>query len=84
MLQSETTAEAYPAIPRAHGGRFGPGNQAAAGRRNPAAAHAVAIRQAFMERVTLEDVGEIVDTLLRQAKAGDIYSAKLILDRVAP
>lgn len=76
--------EAFPLIPRAKGGQFAPGNQAANGRANPAAAHAKAIKQAFMDAVRPEDVSEIIQTLVRQAKGGDIYSAKLILDRVAP
>ncbi len=89
-MNKPQVADDYPMLPIANGerhastGRFLPGNTASKGRKFPHAAHAMAIRQAFMETVQPEDVAEIVGTLLRQAKAGDVYSAKLILDRVAP
>lgn len=40
--------------------------------------------QKFWARVTQADVAELVDSLLRDAKAGDKAAAKLILDRVSP
>lgn len=40
--------------------------------------------QKFWSRVTQADIAELVDSLLRDAKAGDKAAAKLILDRVSP
>jgi len=60
-------------------GRFLPGNRAAKG--NPYARHVAKLRAALMRAVTPLDVQEIIDSLVRAAKAGDINAARIILER---
>lgn len=60
-------------------GRFLPGNRGGPG--NPLAARVAKLRSALIEAVSAEDVREIVETLVRLAKGGDLGAARLILDR---
>jgi N-acetylglucosamine kinase-like BadF-type ATPase len=62
---------------RTESGRFGPGNQAAAGRTSRAAE----LRRAFSESITADDIKELAAAILKAAKGGDIAAAKIILDR---
>ena len=43
---------------------------------------AYAYQQAFLAKVSPDDVAAIGEALLKQAKAGDLVAAKLLLDRV--
>jgi hypothetical protein len=58
-------------------GRFLPGHKGGPG--NPFARCSAAIRTAFLEAVSLQDVRAIVRTLVEKAKAGDLVAAKLVL-----
>lgn len=60
-------------------GRFVPGNQAAAGHPRPFAAQAAALRKAFVEAVTPEDLAAVAHKLISKAKAGDLGAIKLLL-----
>ena len=53
-------------------GRFGPGNQAARGRSHPHAAKVAELRAAFLSSVTEEDVREVLQALLREARSGNV------------
>lgn len=63
---------------RRHDGKFGPNNQAAAGRTSRAAE----LRRSFLAAVTPEDMVAIAAKLVEMAKAGDVACAKLVLDRL--
>jgi hypothetical protein len=58
-------------------GRFLPGHQGGPG--NPFARRSAAIRTAFLEAISPQDIRAIVRTLVAKAKAGDLVAAKLIL-----
>jgi hypothetical protein len=58
-------------------GRFVPGNQGGPG--NPFARRSAAIRKAFLEAVSVEDIQAIVRMLIDKAKAGDLVASKLVL-----
>ena len=60
-------------------GQFVVGNKGGPG--NPAAAAVARNRQALLEAVTVEELREVVRSVLEQALAGDIQAAKLILER---
>jgi|Tabmets5t2r1_1033131.scaffolds.fasta_scaffold104899_1 hypothetical protein len=58
-------------------GRFAPGHQGGPG--NPLARRSAAIRTAFIEAISPQDIRAIVRTLVAKATAGDLVAAKLIL-----
>lgn len=58
-------------------GRFEPGNQCSKGRQN----HSAELKRAFTEAVTVQDIENIVKTLVRMAADGDVPASKLVLDR---
>jgi hypothetical protein len=60
-------------------GRFIKGNKAAVG--NPNAARVARLRTALLAAVSPDDISDIIKSLVRQAKSGDVAAAKLLLDR---
>jgi hypothetical protein len=60
-------------------GRFTPGNRAAVGRSQPFASQAAALRRAFYEAVTPEDLQALARHLITQAKGGNLAATKLLL-----
>jgi hypothetical protein len=58
-------------------GRFAPGNRGGTG--NPFARQVAALRKAFLQGVTPEDLAAIAAALLAKAKEGDLAAAKLVL-----
>jgi hypothetical protein len=60
-------------------GRFTPGNCAAVGRSQPFATQAAALRRAFYEAVTPEDLRALARRLITQAKEGNLAATKLLL-----
>ena len=60
-------------------GRFAAGNNIATG--NPHAKRIGLLRSALLEAVTVEDMTQVVEKLLEQAKAGDIQAAREVLLR---
>jgi hypothetical protein len=58
-------------------GRFVAGNPGGTG--NPFARQVAALRKAFLESVTPEDIAAVVAALLARAKEGDVAAAKLVL-----
>ena len=60
-------------------GRFQTGNPGGPG--NPYTKQIAALRQALLDAVRPEDLREIVDSLVRQAKAGDVQAAREVLLR---
>jgi hypothetical protein len=69
-----STATAEGRDPR---GRFVAGNRGGPG--NPFARQIAALRKAFLDSVTPEDLAAIAQALLAKAKAGDVAAAKLVL-----
>lgn len=65
---------------RGSNGRFGKGN--AGGPGNPHAVQVSRLRAALLKSVTPEDIGDVVQALLAQAKAGDVASIKELLQRL--
>jgi len=65
---------------RAAQGRFGPGNKLARG--NPHAKRAQELRNALFAAVSDEDLKEVVQSLVKQAKEGNIQAAKEVLSRL--
>src|SRR5215475_9876903 len=67
------------AIPsgRAADGRFAKNNKGGPG--NPFNRQVAALRQALLQRVTTEDIEEILAVLLIKAKSGDLAAIKLLL-----
>ena len=61
-------------------GRFLPGNPGGPG--NPHAGKVGKLRTALVEAVTEQDIAEVVASLVKAAKSGDIPAAKLLFDRV--
>ena len=61
-------------------GRFGAGNRF--GRGNPMAGKASKLRSALLSRVGTKDIKEVADSLIAQAKAGDLGAIKELLNRV--
>ena len=60
-----------------HNGRFLPGNRI--GRGNPVARQASRLRKALYAAVTPADLQEVVQSLVAQAKAGDVAASKIVL-----
>jgi hypothetical protein len=61
-------------------GKFGPGNRCAKG--NPFAKRVARLRSALFKAVTPADLNDVVASLLKQAKAGDVASIKELLQRL--
>lgn len=61
-------------------GRFAEGNPGGPG--NPLAKRTAEVKQAFLNAVTPDDVGDIARKLVEQAKAGDTVAARIVLDRI--
>jgi len=66
---------------RDQSGRFATGNRAAAGRRRPSDAIARA-REAVVNAASPADLVAIVESLVDQAKSGNVGAAREILNRV--
>jgi hypothetical protein len=64
---------------RDHHARFTPGNTASKGRAHAFARQAAALRRAFYEGVTPEDMQQLVRTLVKAALAGNLGAARLVL-----
>ena len=60
-------------------GRFAPGNRAAVGRGRPSGSKVAELRAALFDAVSPAEIQEVVDVLLRQARAGDVKSIELLL-----
>ncbi|MFT5051629.1 MAG: hypothetical protein ACI8QZ_003048 [Chlamydiales bacterium] len=60
-------------------GRFGKGNPGGPG--NPLVSKVMALRSAFMNAVTPDDMREVVEAMVREAKAGNVQAAKLFIER---
>lgn len=60
-------------------GRFAKGNKGGPG--NPFAAKVAKLRKALLGAVTARDMADIVKALVRQAKAGDVASAREVIER---
>src|SRR5678815_783739 len=65
---------------RGSNGKFAPGNQHAKG--NPFAKRVARLRSALFKAVTPADLNDVVASLLKQAKAGDVASIKELLQRL--
>ena len=65
---------------RGPNGRFAKGNTAAKG--NPYARKAAAFRRALYDSVNADDISAIVETLKREAVAGDLKAINILLDRL--
>jgi hypothetical protein len=76
----DKTSEPKPRPGRDAEGRFVQGNPGGPG--NPFARKTAALRKALLERVTEEDIQEIVIVLLLKAKQGDAAAARLLLSYV--
>jgi hypothetical protein len=59
------------------GGRFTSGNRGGPG--NPFARQVAALRQAILDRLTPQDIQDIVDSLKKLAREGSFQAAKLLL-----
>ena len=64
---------------RTTGGRFGPGNQIAAGSRQ---AHLQKLRTAFLDCLTVSDVADVTAALVNAAKGGDVAAIKVFFERI--
>ncbi|MDD3118912.1 MAG: hypothetical protein PHQ27_07025 [Victivallales bacterium] len=67
-------------IGRGKDGKFGRGNPGGPG--NPYIRQIAKFRAELLVTVTINDLQEIIKTLIEKAKAGDIQAAKIILDRI--
>jgi hypothetical protein len=67
---------AAPKSDRAANGRFAAGNRGGPG--NPFARQVAELRQAILDRLTVEAASDIADTLIARAKAGDVAAARLL------
>ncbi len=65
---------------RDDGGRFAPGNPGGPG--NPRVRALAAHQQAIADALTPEDVAEVMRALHRAATSGDMFAAKVLLDRI--
>ena len=65
---------------RGEDGRFLPGNPGGPG--NPYCRQVASLRQAILNAVTPQDVAEIIQAQVQQAKNGDTVAAKFILERL--
>lgn len=72
-----------PDDPNGHtpAGKFAPGNKWAVGRRDGMQRRASRLRAALLRAVTVDDIREVIESLLAQAKAGDVVAIKELLDR---
>jgi hypothetical protein len=74
----------YPSPNGANGrddkGRFGKGN--AGGPANPHAARTAQLRSALMDAVTDDDIQAVAQTLVREARQGNVQAGRELLDRV--
>ena len=61
-------------------GRFAKGN--AGGPGNPNAKRVAALRSALLAAVTEEDIQEVVEALVREAKSGNVQATRELLSRV--
>lgn len=61
-------------------GRFVDGNPGGPG--NPYAAAVATFRSAIIDAVTEDDVREVVEALVAEAKGGNLTAARLLLDRL--
>src|SRR5947209_5063675 len=77
---SEPIAAEASSKDRAPGGRFAKGNPGGPG--NPFARQTAALRQAFLDAVTPEDMQEIARRLIMEARLGNMTAAKLVLSYV--
>jgi len=66
---------------RDHRGRFAPGNRAAVGRGNPHADRVAEWRAALADSVSGGDLAEVLGVLVAQAKAGEPWAVKELLNR---
>lgn len=66
---------------RTANGRFAAGNKLGCG--NPLAGRAAKLRSKLLQSVTEKDVRAIMKSLIREALAGDVASAKLVLSYTA-
>ena len=64
---------------RGPGGRFAAGNSGGPG--NPLAKRVARLRSALLRSVSPQDLVEVAQTLLRQAKSGDVASIRELLQR---
>ena len=67
---------------RTPSGKFGSGNTAAVGHLNAYARQVAKLRQVLLESVTEEDVREIIQAMVREAKKGDLAAAREVLTRI--
>lgn len=81
-MSDATPATRHPQSPdhRADG-RFAPGNRAALNRGNPHAAKVMAWRGALADAVTPDDIRAVVLRLVSEAKAGEGWAVRELLDR---
>ncbi len=61
-------------------GTFAQGNEGGPG--NPHAKRVNQLRSALLDAVTPEDITEVVQRLIIEAKTGDVPAARVLLDRV--
>ena len=64
---------------RGPGGRFGPGNRA--GRGNPMAKKVQQLRAALLKAIKPNDIRDVIETMLKSAKGGDIAAGRELLSR---
>ena len=62
-------------------GHFAAGNQAARGKSNPAARRVKRLRAEFMRSVTPQDIREVVEALVREAKSGNVAAMREFFNR---
>jgi hypothetical protein len=74
-----TNISANGANGRDGSGRFAKGNPGGPG--NPHARRVSELRSALLGRISDQDIGQIVDTLLTKAKEGDLPAIREVLDR---
>ena len=65
---------------RGAGGQFGPGNRH--GKGNPPAGRAAKLRALMLARVKPKDLAAVVDSLVAQAKGGDLAAIRELPNRV--
>jgi hypothetical protein len=73
---SDSPEAAAPKSERAANGQFAAGNRGGPG--NPFARQVAELRQAILDRLTVEAASDIADTLIARAKGGDVAAARLL------
>src|ERR1700712_2980483 len=73
---SQPAETAAPTSERRNSGQFAPGNRGGPG--NPFARQVAELRQAILDRLTVESASEIADALIAKAKTGDVAAARLL------